>query len=69
MGSLYLKGSKLWARYKKRAGQVEGRSHFLPPGDGVKARRFLKGLEAESEAKGDFARRNGESKGPITVAD
>jgi len=69
MGSVYLKGSNLWARYKNEQGRWKGAPTPYRPGDEAKARRFLKGLEAESQAKGDFARRNGESKGPITVAE
>jgi integrase len=69
MGSLYVKGSKLWARYKNEQGKWKGAPTPYRPGDEVKARRFVKELEAESQAKGAFARRNGESKGPIIVAD
>jgi hypothetical protein len=70
MGSLYVKGSKVCARYKNEQGRWKGAPTPYRPGDEAKARRFLKGLEAESQAKGDFARRSGDRrKGPITVAD
>lgn len=69
MGSLYVKGSKLWARYKDERGKWKGAPTPYRPGDETKARRFLKSLEAESEAKRKFVE-EGETdrNGPITVA-
>jgi hypothetical protein len=49
MGSLYTKGTKLWARYKDELGRWKGAPTPYRPGDEAKARRFLKGLEAESD--------------------
>jgi integrase len=70
MGSLYIKGAKLWARYKDEHGVWKGAPTPYRPGDEANARRFLKTLEAASEAKSSFNKRaGGEKKGPITVAD
>ncbi len=70
MGSLYVKGTKLWARYKDEHGVWKGAPTPYRPGDEANARRFLKTLEATSEAKNSFAKRtDGQRKGPITVAD
>jgi integrase len=69
MGSLYIKGSKLWARYKDERGKWKGAPTPYRQGDEAKARRFLKGLEAESEATRHFVERDDvPHKGPITVA-
>jgi hypothetical protein len=69
MGSLYVKGAKLWARYKDEHGVWKGAPSPYRPGDEANARRFLKTLEAASEAKSSFRRRTtGERKGPIVVA-
>jgi len=69
MGSLYIKGSKLWARYKDERGKWKGGPTPYRPGDEAKARLFLKGLENESAAKRAYSERTGETpKGPITVA-
>jgi hypothetical protein len=69
MGSLYIKGSKLWARYKDELGKWKGAPTPYRQGDDAKARRFLKSLEAESEAKRQFVERDdAPHKGPITVA-
>jgi integrase len=69
MGSLYVKGSKLWARYKDEHGVWKGAPTPYRPGDEANARRFVKTLEAASEAKSSFNKRTtGERKGPITVA-
>jgi integrase len=70
MGSLYVKGSKLWARYKGEHGAWKGAPTPYRPGDEANARRFVKGLEAATEAKSSFRKRTGgERKSPITVAD
>jgi hypothetical protein len=42
MGSLYIKGSKLWARYKDEHGVWKGAPTPYRPGDEANARRFLK---------------------------
>jgi hypothetical protein len=70
MGSLYVKGAKLWARYKDEHGVWKGAPTPYRPGDEGNARRFLKTLEAATDAKSSFIKRTGgERKGPITVAD
>ena len=64
MGSLYVKGAKLWARYKDEHGVWKGAPTPYRPGDEANARRFVKTLEAASEAKSSFRRRTtGERKG------
>jgi hypothetical protein len=70
MGSLYIKGAKLWARYMDEHGVWKGAPTPYRPGDEANTRRFLKTLEAASEAKNSFAKRTGGArKGPITVAE
>jgi hypothetical protein len=70
MGSLYVKGAKLWARYKDEHGAWKGAPTPYRPGDEANARRFLKGLESATEAKTSFRKRTGsERKSPITVAE
>jgi len=69
MGSLYVKGSKLWARYKDERGQWQGSPTPYRPGDDAKARGFLKRLENQIAAKRSYGDEAGEEpKGPITVA-
>src|SRR6266404_1426882 len=69
MGSLYVKGKKLWARYKDEHGKWKGAPTPFRPGAEAKARVFVRLLENQSKAKGDFTRRDDESRsGPITVA-
>jgi integrase len=69
MGSLYLKGKKLWARYKNERGEWAGAPTPYRPGEETKAQRFLSELEAtvpaKVEAKSQMDLAPGE---PITVA-
>jgi hypothetical protein len=48
VGSLYLKGGRLWARYKKAGGKWGGAPTPYLPGDEKKARQFLAVLEADT---------------------
>jgi integrase len=48
VGSLYLKGGRLWARYKKKGGKWGGAPTPYLPGDEKKARQFLAVLEADA---------------------
>ena len=69
MGSLYIKGKKLWARFKDEHGRWKGGPTPYRPGDEAKARGFLKRLENQSAAKRSYSEGAGEKhKGPITVA-
>jgi len=69
MGSLYVKGSKLWARYKDERGQWKGSPTPYRPGDDAKARLFVKRLENQCAAKRSYGEQSGEEpKGPISVA-
>src|SRR4051794_35445006 len=69
MGSLYIKGSKLWARFKDERGQWKGSPTPYRPGDDAKARLFVKRLEKQCAAKRLYSEQSGEEpKGPITVA-
>jgi len=69
MGSLYVKGSKLWARYKDERGQWKGSPTPYRPGDDAKARLFVKRLENQCAAKRSYGEQSGqEPKGPVTVA-
>ena len=51
MGSVYPRGKKLWARYKNEKGQWEGAPTPFHAGEGAKARRFLRELEARIDAR------------------
>lgn len=69
MGRLYIKGKKLWARFKDEHGRWKGGPTPYRPGDEAKARGFLKRLETQSVAKRSYSEGAGEKdKGPITVA-
>ena len=50
MGSLYVKGAKLWARYKDEDGVWKGAPTPYRPGDEANARRFLKTLGSRKPA-------------------
>jgi integrase len=56
MGSLYVKGAKLWARYKVEHGAWKGAPTSYRPGDEANARRFVKTLEAARAARDPVAR-------------
>ncbi len=66
MGSLYVRGTKLWARYKDHRGKWVGAPTPYRAGEEEKARRFLAKLEAMTEATQTV--NGGAGGGPVTVS-
>ncbi len=69
MGSLYIKGGKLWARYKDGQGKWSGAPTPYGPDAKDKARRFMRELEARARAMAEAGGAAGLAPGePMTVA-
>lgn len=69
MGSLYVKGAKLWARYKDETGTWRGAPTPYRPGQEKDARRYLTRLEARTAATAEVATATDAAPGePISVA-
>jgi integrase len=70
MASLYVKGNKLWARFKDEAGKWTGAPTPFAPGQEEQAARYLKRLQARMGATREFAATNHLAPGTrLTVAE
>jgi integrase len=69
MSSLYVKGNKLWARFKDESGKWAGEPTPFRPGQEVAARRYVKRLAARMEARRNITDSAELEPGtPVTVA-